>query len=238
MLDLPVLDDAAFAPAAGTAPAHDVSPLVDLLDEPAPRALDASSAPSSAHGHAAPVERVDDTYVDLASWLAEDEGPKTTRMTADEAFETGDESGDFDRMLSTFRDGVARTLDADDYQAHYDMGLAFRGMGLLDDAISEFQKAVRAPNRPLRTVEALGECFLERGQPQVALTVLERGLASTPAAAPADDALLGVLYFLGRAQEALDRPAEALGCYQRVLATDIQFRDAAERLAQLTRTTR
>jgi hypothetical protein len=50
-----------------------------------------------------------------------------------------------------------------------------------------------------------------------------------------DHHLVGVLYLLGRATEALDKNGAALDYYQRVFAVDIEFRDVAERISAIER---
>jgi tetratricopeptide (TPR) repeat protein len=108
-------------------------------------------------------------------------------------------------------------------------------MGLLDEAIAEFQKALRAPVRRARTYEALGQSFIEKRQFQVARTILERALAEPNVG---DDQLVGVLYLLGYACEALQQRDDALNYYQRVFAVDIQFRDVTDRLAAVEKVAR
>ena len=147
---------------------------------------------------------------------------------------TGDEDADFQDMLRKFKQGVAENVDAEDYQSHYDLAIAFKEMGLLDEAIAEFQKALGSPTNRLPTYEALGQCFLEKGQPRLASSILARAL-NEPAA---EDQLVGVLYLLGRAAEEQGHAAEALGYYQRVFVLDIQFRDIAERMNEVERAAR
>jgi hypothetical protein len=53
-----------------------------------------------------------------------------------------------------------------------------------------------------------------------------------------DTQLVGVLYLLGRAAESLSRESDAAGYYQRVLAVQIGFRDASDRLASLAQISR
>jgi len=53
-----------------------------------------------------------------------------------------------------------------------------------------------------------------------------------------EDALVGVLYLLGRSAEELDKPGEASAFYQRVIAVDMGFRDAARRLSSLAKVPR
>jgi len=103
-------------------------------------------------------------------------------------------------------------------------------MGLLDDAVAEFQRALRSPTHRLPAYEALGQCFLEQGSFPVAVTVLSRALHEPGLD---DEQRVGVLYLLGYACEALQRRDEARSYYQRVYATDIHFRDVAERLTAL-----
>jgi tetratricopeptide (TPR) repeat protein len=101
-------------------------------------------------------------FVNLGDWLRDDEGPKDTRMVVDEQEPTGDEDADFADMLKKFKQGVAENVDAEDYQSHYDLAIAFKEMGLLDEAIAGFQRALGSKTNRLPTYEALGECFLEK----------------------------------------------------------------------------
>ena len=89
-------------------------------------------------------------------------------------------------------------------------------------AISAWATTQRA-----RAFEALGHCFVEKGQLAVASTILQRAL-NEPGIG--DEDLVGVLYLLGAICEELQNYAEAKRYYQRVFAVDIQFRDVADRL--------
>jgi tetratricopeptide (TPR) repeat protein len=177
----------------------------------------------------APTAASDDAdFVNLGDWLREDEGPKDTRMVVDEQEPTGDEDADFADMLKKFKQGVSENVDAEDYQSHYDLAIAFKEMGLLDEAIAGFQRALGSKTNRLPTYEALGECFLEKGQPKMAAAILQRGVSEQNAT---DDQLVGVLYLLGRAAEEQDQAGPALEYYQRVFVIDIQFRDVADRMS-------
>jgi tetratricopeptide (TPR) repeat protein len=104
-------------------------------------------------------------------------------------------------------------------------------MGLLDEAIAQFQKALRAPEGRLKTSEQLGIAFFEKTRYAIAEAVLRRAIESLPGG---DEEKIGLLYWLGRAVEAQRRAQEALRCYERVLAVDIHFLDVGARLQQLT----
>ena len=173
----------------------------------------------------------DDDFVDLGEWLTRTRTPQSTRMIAHDEEPENNEQKDFSEMLEKFKEGVAKSVDIEDFASHYDLGVAFGEMGLIDEAISAFQKALRGPGQRIRASEALGECFIDKGEPAVAVTVLERVLRD-----PAfdDEKLIGVLYLMGRASESLGRQPEAASYYQRVFAVDIGFRDVAERMNGLT----
>ena len=163
----------------------------------------------------------------------DDEGPaRDTRMTVEDEEPTGDEEQDFQDMLARFKEGIDENIDEGDFQSHYDLGVAFKEMGLLDEAIAEFQKALRAPEGKLRTSEMLGVCFFEKGAFGVAESILRRGL-DLPASG--DQERLGVLYWLGRALEQQGKKAEARDFYGRVFAVDIRFLDAEQRVKALAK---
>jgi tetratricopeptide (TPR) repeat protein len=176
-----------------------------------------------------PAGEVDAEYVDLAA-LLDDHGERTTRFRVTESAPTGDDEADFAELLSQFKDKVSEHLPTEDAAAHYDLALAFKEMGLLDEAIAEFQVAFRSEQMRLKICEELGECFLQKEQYNIAEKVLQRALALPRS----DDLeLLGVYYHLGRAYEELGRTDDAKDAYERVLSLDINFQDAAGRLARL-----
>jgi tetratricopeptide (TPR) repeat protein len=162
----------------------------------------------------------------------DDDEPQSARMTIGEPKQTGDHEADFQHILQEFRDGIERTIPSDDADSHFDLGIAFREMGLIDDAIAEFQIASRSRLRRVESIEALGGCFLDKHEPAVARTLLLRAL-DEPSVANGDDTLRGVLYLLGLASEALGAREDGLRYYQRVYAVDIRFRDVAARIQTL-----
>ena len=209
------------APAArqtpGSAPAATTPP-------PAPAAGTAPPAPVPAGGG--------DAFLDLGSMIFEESGPRDTRMRIDrrEPQDTDDQR-EFKEILEQFKRGIDQNLESDDYQAHYDLGVAFKEMGLLDEAIAEFQKALRAPEGRLRTSEALGMAFFEKGQFAISEAVLRRAVDS---ADDGDEAKIGLIYWLGRALEAQGKSGDAITSYERAMAVDIQFMDLSDRIHRLT----
>ena len=176
--------------------------------------------------------RADESFVNLAEWVRDEEEPKSTRMVVDVKEPAHEDQVDFAEMLAMFKQGVAANVDEADHESHYDLGVAYKEMGLLDEAISEFQKSLRGAAYRVRSYEALGQCFVEKEQYQIAVTILTRALGD---ADDADDVLIGVLYLLGLASEKVEHWKDAQRFYQRVCAVDIQFRDVRDRLAAVER---
>ncbi|MBT4189195.1 MAG: tetratricopeptide repeat protein, partial [Gemmatimonadales bacterium] len=148
---------------------------------------------------AQPVREVaaNEDYVDLGAMILGDEPEKTTRFTVAYEEPSGDEEADFANMLAQFKEKVSENLDAGDVRAHHDLGTAYKEMGLLDEAISEFQSALRASPDHLPTYEMLGQTFMEVGQPEAAVNSLTRALGVGHGI---EDELIGIYYYLGLAQ--------------------------------------
>ena len=202
----------------------EAGPAVDTPSEDAP------SVPADP-----PTERVapakdDGGYVDFGAMILGDTQEKSTRFTVAYEEPSGDEEADFAKMLSQFKDKVSENLDSSDVRAHYDLGTAYKEMGLLDEAISSFQAALRASADHLPTYELMGQTFMEMGQPEAAVKSLERALES---ASSVEDELVGIYYYLGRAYQELENRDSAVEYYDRVFSLDINFADVTERLREL-----
>lgn len=169
-------------------------------------------------------------YVDLGSMVLDEQGGGTTRWKVQTEAPSGDEEADFARMLSQFKEKVAQNLDTGDFTARYDLGAAYKDMGLMDEAITEFQAALRADPKSLAAMEMLGQCFLEKGEPQAAVRTLQRALAVPN---DVEDDFLGIYYYLGKCHEATGDKTQALEAYEKVFSLDINFRDVTERLRAL-----
>jgi len=185
----------------------------------APPATPAPSPPAAQEG-----------YVDLGAMVLGGREEKTTRFKVAYEEPTGDEEADFAKMLSQFKEKVSENLDSSDVRAHHDLGTAYKEMGLLDEAISSFQAALRASANHLPTYELMGQTFIEMGKPEAAVKSLQRALEIETSV---EDERIGIYYYLARAYETLDQKAPAIEFYDRVFSLDINFADVTERLRGL-----
>ena len=225
--ELPTLDgadDAGFSSESSDA-------LEQAIEEAAPAPEPAPAPPAPPASPAEPAAPAQD-YVDFGAMILGGGGgdEKSTRFKVAYEEPSGDEEADFAKMLSQFKEKVSANLDSGDVRAHYDLGTAYKEMGLLEEAISSFQQALRANAEHLPTYELMGQTFIEMGQPEAAVRTLERALQLTPGV---EDEFVGIYYYLARAFEALDRNDSAVEYYDRVFSLDINFADVTERLREL-----
>ena len=152
------------------------------------------------------------------------------------------DSGPLKEVFDDFRAELGEMgSDDEDLETHYNLGTAFREMGLLEEAISEFQKVAKANERgrpfryAMQCCTLLGLAFMEKGQPGIAAIWYERAL-ETPGVEP--ESILALRYDLGIAQESAGEPEAALKSFSKVYAMNIDYRDVAERIAALQKPSR
>ncbi len=136
-----------------------------------------------------------------------------------------------ENLIDEFKQGVLQSIDNGDYSSHYDLGLAYKEMGLIDEAIAEFQIATKGDREQLKALEMLGQCFYEKGDIDQAIRQFERGLAIE---GHDEREYLGLRYHLGHIlEEEMGDAEKAASEYQEIYGIDVAFMDVAERLERL-----
>jgi tetratricopeptide (TPR) repeat protein len=135
--------------------------------------------------------------------------------------------------------GELDEVEADaDLETHYNLGIAYREMGLLDEAIGEFQKVAQAIQKgkpfpyAMNCATFLALSFMDKGEPKIASLWYQRAL-ETPGLD--QENVLALRYDLGVALESAGEAKPALDSFQQVYAMNIDYRDVAERIAALQR---
>jgi pilus assembly protein FimV len=116
-------------------------------------------------------------------------------------------------------------VDEGDAETHYDLGLAYKEMGLFDEAIKAFEKTLRAPNREVQCRVMIGMCHREQGNPQEAIHQFKQGLHANPT----DRERLSLYYEIGNTYESIGDGGEALYYFEAVTKRDPNFADAGPR---------
>ena len=124
------------------------------------------------------------------------------------------------------------TID-EDYETHYHMATAYKGMGLTERAIKEFQDAINLveknddTRRYFQCANLLGHCFMEIQMPNPAMMWFNRALE----VADLEDEEKHALYYeIGNAFESCDERKKAVGYFEKLYAENVDFRDVSRRL--------
>ncbi|HLK36986.1 MAG TPA: tetratricopeptide repeat protein, partial [Polyangiaceae bacterium] len=139
------------------------------------------------------------------------------------------EQVDVEEVFAKFKAGVAQQISVDDAQSHYDLGGAYKEMGLLDDAIREFDVAGRDPKRECVCHSMVGMIQLERGNLNEAIDAFTRGLRADRT----KDQEAVLCYEIGAAYEAKKMIKQALEHFQRTARLTPSYRDVQERVRRL-----
>jgi pilus assembly protein FimV len=165
--------------------------------------------------------------------------PPTPPAPAAKSSPFGEDAGvDLADMFGELKkDLEADVANADeDPETHYNLGIAFREMGLLDEAIGELQKACQSFDRGhpfpqiMQTYTWLAQCFLEKGVPEAAVRWYDKALKM-----PTIDGETRVAlhYELAAAYETAGDKTSALKHFMDVYGSNIDYRDVAERIKAL-----
>ena len=135
-------------------------------------------------------------------------------------------------VLEPFKKGVERAVGADDAETHYDLGIAYREMGLVDDALGEFEQALRsaADAKRVDALAMIGLCRAEQGDAAAAIAAYRNALRIEGVGAERRRA---VEYQLASAYEAAGDRDAALWYLQRILAEEPTYRDVRSAVARL-----
>ena len=176
--------------------------------------------PASLLAEASPFAEEDDFFdlaTELESELADDEEPLSL----------SDEEEALENIFLEFKKGIEQQLKSEDYDTHYNLGIAYKEMGLTDEAIGEFQLASKDPKRNVSCTAMLGLSFIEKGMPQLAIKWYRKGLEAPQIT---EDEYIGMCYDLALAYEEARDNENALKAYLEVYGRNTNYRDIARRI--------
>ncbi len=234
-----VAPEPAAAEAAEPEPAEVAEPPVALeplvSDAPAPPAageldtswLDEAAAAAPAAGEAALFD-AEEEFIDLASELEAELQREEERLGAE--LGPPQEEQSIEEIVEGFKKGMAETLSAEDYDTHYNLGIAYREMGLVDEAIGEFQLAAKDPRYLVDCCSLLAASFLDKGFPELAIKWYERGL-EVPSIT--EEETLGLMYELGDLYLVLGDKEQARLRFVEIYGVNSNYRDVVAKLEEL-----
>src|SRR6478609_5435738 len=145
------------------------------------------------------------------------------------AMNTGNDV-DVDQVFEKFRAGIRSQVSENDSATHYDLGVAYKEMGLVPDALHEFELAARDPQRECNCYAMIGMVYLEQGQLDRAVESYIRALRAADKTVEQE---MNVYYDLGTVYEMKGKNQDALYYFQKIARRDPGYRDVSERLSAL-----
>jgi tetratricopeptide (TPR) repeat protein len=134
----------------------------------------------------------------------------------------------FEDIFSQFKKGIEETLGDEEYETHYNLGIAYKDMGLYDDAIREFQSGARDPALAQDSFSLMAMCFMEKKDYESGVRAVEKALEFS-----SGDGRTGLLYQMGDLREKQKNWSEAIGAYEQVQTNDPAFEGIAEAIERV-----
>lgn len=170
----------------------------------------------------------EEDFFDLAAEL--EEGLLNVQSAVEEDRPPDGQNYSIEEILSDFKKGVDKQLGSEDYDTRYNLGIAYKEMGLIDEAIAEFQISAKDPKRFLECCSMLGLCFVEKGMHKLAVKWYQRGLDSP---GYSEEEYQGLRFDLAQAYESLGETDRALEVFQEVYGISANYRNVARKVKEL-----
>ena len=136
----------------------------------------------------------------------------------------------FERVFGEFKKGLEQQIGVEDADTHYNLGIAYKEMALIDDAIHEFEIAAQDPTWRADALTMIALCHEDNEDLETAIDFLKEALDSEGLT---QEKTTGLLYEIGLAHEALARYDEAYDYFSKVYAVDENYRNVKKKLADL-----
>ncbi|MCA1816615.1 MAG: tetratricopeptide repeat protein [Acidobacteria bacterium] len=201
-----------------------------LLVEPEAEAAPQASAQAATHPGAASAEAHD------ARRARQPDAARQSQQARKSGAVDPQMASIFGEFLDAAEDAQPQSSRDDDYETHYNLGVAYKEMALWDEAVEQFQKAgeLCAPGdgtpHYLACCNMLGHCLSEKGMPRAAVVWFKRALALPDLT---EDESQALRYDLAAAYEQSGDIERAVDAFSEVYAVDVSYRGVAARLREL-----
>lgn len=139
-----------------------------------------------------------------------------------------------EEVFAEFKKGLEKVVKPEDVDTHYDLGVAYKEMGLIDDAVGEFsiaRKGCLGKRKEIDCLSMIGMLQVNRGDFVSAIEAYQQGLMSEHAKGDVEKSLR---YELAAAYEGSNQAGRALGQFLKVQALDGSYRDVAAHVERLS----
>ena len=139
-------------------------------------------------------------------------------------------SPDAEHVFAKFKAGIRAQVTDGDSATHYDLGVAYKEMGLVADAIHELSVAARDAERECMCLAMIGLIYLEQNALDQAIDSYIKALAAPVKTVEQE---VNLYYDLGIVYEMQNKQQEALYYFQKIARRDPNFRDVSDRIRGL-----
>lgn len=129
----------------------------------------------------------------------------------------------FEEIFSQFKKGIEETLGDEEYETHYNLGIAYKDMGLYDDAIREFESGTKDPALAQDSFSLMATCYVDKKEYELAIKAIGQALEIST-----EDSRTGLFYQLGEVRERQKQWSEAVSAYEQAQSSDPTFEGIAE----------
>jgi tetratricopeptide (TPR) repeat protein len=204
------------------------SPNHPLLLEKLREVLQASAGVSAAK------DAAEQSHVIPSQYPPEDDDEFSATLSALESLEVTSSPSkpapapvDIDSVFAKFKEGVHAQVEDTDSATHYDLGVAYKEMGLVADAIKELEIAARDPARECMCYSMIGLVHLEQNDLEAAEKAYIHGLEAPRKTV---DQEMNLYYDIGVVNEMKNAYPEAAYYFKKIARKDPGYRDVRERL--------
>ncbi|RKZ22063.1 hypothetical protein DRQ23_05865 [bacterium] len=143
----------------------------------------------------------------------------------------GEENIDY--LLEQFKEKIFENISTEDFSSHYDLGLSYKEMGLIDEAINEFKIAMRGERERLKSLEMLGQGYEDKGELKTAELIYKRAIEKETQKDPVK--MLAFHYHLGDIYARQGKLKEAIKEFKEIVEIDPEFGDVKEKIKELSK---
>ncbi len=168
---------------------------------------------------------VKDELIDIAQAITQ-ELEAMDFLGEEEIKESSKEDWELIKQLSS---SMSASIEEEDYQTHFDLGVAYFKMGMFDEALAEFQISAKGPDRKLESLELMGICLFEKGLYEQAIETFRKGLKEK---GYPPEKYLGLKYHLAKVYEVLGNKEEAKKLLDEIKKVDPDYLTKVEKFSE------
>jgi tetratricopeptide (TPR) repeat protein len=133
-------------------------------------------------------------------------------------------------IVAEFTKALEEEVDQEDYESHFNLGIAFLEQGLIEEAIQELKLASQDEKRVVECYSVLSHCYRQKKDFQEAVKWVEKALKLSDKDSSQS---FDLKYELASLYEELKETKKAINIYNEINKWNAEYRDVAKRIENL-----